>query len=204
MTFESWVNFTFGLAGPRNLFTPDEVPGMQFPFPAAELLEHCSRFFVEAKKIIRNVPRQNVVQAFKVFPSIDGYLGILALPSLPLSSRKHLAELHFPFLRDVFFSEDFDGTGFMWYERLVGAQYDGGPSVQSDAQICEALLSAAEKLIAIASEPCQLIALHSINEICPCLQIEPGVIVQRLLLSSTLSSPKVRAYALDVSTGNAP
>lgn len=93
----------------------------------------------------------------------------------------------------------------MWWERLIGASWNDGPTVQADVEICDYLLLVLQRILTSGSLSCTLSALHGLNEIGPSCSnpTESTRIIRTFLQSRATLSPRVRAYALDVISGNA-
>ena len=193
MTFEDWINITF--CPIDNKFYIGSVD---------ELYDHCLHFMDDPLPVIRRFSRSMLVRVFTVFPSIDGYLGILASNEISFDKRKLLANAHAPFYRKVFYEDDYEGSGFMWWEWLAGASFNNGPDVSSDSCICDVILLSIRDILSFDSAICQLCALHGVNEIGPFGSKPYDVLVRQIIDRDMLLTNYIKKYADMVISGGAP
>jgi len=197
--YTEWVEFTFGLKGPPSLLSHADYPGAP-----TEILAHCLEFFRAAPPVMANVPRQLAVNAFEIIPSNGGYLGILALPGLPIHLRLELVAAHFDLFRDVFAADiAFGPASFMWWEWLMAADYHYGPQVHDDLEVCLSLLQTIGRILTLPSAICQRSALHGVNEIAPYINVDPRALVAEFLRSGMPADDEIRQYASQVANGGA-
>lgn len=198
MQYENWIDFTFGIDAQSSLLRLDDYPGTP-----RELAIHCTRLFRNSRQVLSEVSAESASAAFSLIPGIDGYLGVLARPDVPLANRMELCDAHFELFSDAFSINDYDGAAFMWWERLRGAEYGDGPPVESDEVICNRLIKVLERILTIKSERCQRSALHGIHEIGPFGTCDATEIVKVFLEQHTDISAFVKQYATDVINGDA-
>ena len=200
MDYDQWVVFTFNLSpGSGSLFYE------RYPGGADEAFHHCLKFFQSPRRIVDRIPRASLVEAFHRIPSIDGYLGLLSYPELELTKRQELLHSQFNFFSQIFSNDDFNHTSFLWWEHLVGASWNGGPSVHDDHFICEQLLDLLERILYIESPICSHSALHGINEIGPFgPPRHDSAILRRFLASDLAQDETLRKYAMQIQAGQAP
>jgi hypothetical protein len=199
MNYSEWIEFTFGSDGRHpQIFRaiPDDS--------AREQLQHCLTFFSSPLDVLKGVEQEVTRRVLEIFPGIDGYGGLLATCKLPHSERAQFARAHIGFFRQVFFEDDFDGAGFLWWERLVGAAWQDDPRVMDDRRICDEVMVAIEEILFLGSKVCARSALHGVVEIGPFAT--PGrseVVLDHFFQSSLTSDPGLLAYAQEVASGNA-
>ena len=199
-SFTDWVEFTFGIGR-----YPRPLAGA-YPGSAQNALEHCVRFFENSSEVLSEIPPQNATVALEDMPSIDGYGGLLSWTDLSLADRFTLADSQYELFRNTFSKDPFGSAAFLWWERLIGAEWNDGPTVQQDKVICDRIVQVLTRILDLDAETCVKSALHGLNEFVPNSN-NPDilrVLVERFVASRPTMSTELRSYALKVALGEAP
>lgn len=201
ISFDQWVQFTFGIGNYLRPFEGD------YPGTPRDALDHCIRFFQNSREVLAHVPRAAAISALQDFPSIDGCGGLMSLPTLPEFDRFRLADRQVELFRDTFSADPFGDAAFLWWERLIGASWEDGPAVRSDRQVCDRIVGVLFEILRLESEECIRSALHGLSDFGPNSSLPPTRLRERIasaVLSRPGLSPQLRTYAQDVIDGNAP
>lgn len=93
----------------------------------------------------------------------------------------------------------------MWWELLIGARWNDGPSVQEDQQIRRHMFCVIRRILTLESDECIRSGLHGLNEFTCDDESEEEMreIIAWLLKSRPLSADLAR-YAQRVADGQAP
>jgi len=199
LSYDQWLDYTFGLSSGE--------PCASGPYPGTpdDAFEHCGRFLRASREPLRAIPRAKAVVGLKAIPSIDGYGGLLSWPGFAYGKRTVLADAQVALFSDSFKDDGFDGSAFMWWEYLIGAEWDDGPAVRMDTTMCDYLIGVIEQIFKIGGRECQMSALHGANEVGPATTTgDVPAIVARLTALAPPASGEVALYAETVAEGNAP
>jgi len=202
VSYSEWIDFTFGLSGQT---TPSLIRGDQIKGTAEEISEYCTRFLKTSPEVLRNIPHDNAKAALWELPGINGYLGLLSYDQLSFATRQALAEIQFNLFRDSFQIDDFDGAVFMWWEHLLGAEWQDSKPVGDDQQICEIIVSTLERIVSLPSEVCQRSGLHGLKEFSH--TVEPGrtdSVFRHFRASALAVNGEVEKYATAAAEGDVP
>jgi len=200
ISYSEWVQFTF--YGPE---TAEPGPPQWYPGSAPDAAAHLMTFFAMSKETLALLPREVACAGLRLIPSIDGYGGLLSWPELSYETRIAIADAHFPLFRDTFSADGYDGAAFMWWEWLIGARWNDGPSVQEDQRIRRHMFAVIRHILTLESDECIRSGVHGLNEF-NCYdesEEEMREIIAGLLKSRPLSAELVR-YAHRVADGQAP
>ena len=61
--------------------------------------------------------------------------------------RIELAQSHLALFQKAFLNDDFDGACFMWWEYLIGAEWQDGPPVSRDRTISDELICVNRRIL---------------------------------------------------------
>src|SRR5689334_6121559 len=98
MSYDEWLTFTFDLDPRKRSLAFGTYPGS-----ASETLGHCITFFQSPRFVLERFPREFLCEAFRLIPSIDGYLRLLALPEISLQQRFQLVDAPLPLFANLSF-----------------------------------------------------------------------------------------------------
>lgn len=201
ITYDKWVRFTF--YGPE---TAEPGPPSCYPGSASDAATHLMTFFATSKETLSSLPRAVARAGLQCIPSIDGYGGLLSLPELSYEIRIAIADAQFSLFRDTFSADGCDGAAFMWWERLIGARWNDGPSVQEDQRIRMHMFGVIRRILTLESDECVRSGLHGLNEFNCDDESEEQMrkIVTDLLTSKRTLSAELVKYAALVVLGQVP
>lgn len=209
LSYGEWLEFTFGQQSPYgSMLTLSDYPGKP-----RELLLHCIRFFHEGFPASFKVSLTHLKRALLVLPSIDGYLGILAMPSLDTIERQCLCTAHVPLFKGVLNVPELSDEAFMWWESLRGAEYVRAatpevrpPLVRDDVVICNTFRDVLTELLYCDSEILQRSALHGFNELYDVdgSDIQASRVIADFVASGHAQNSGIIEYARCVLSGMAP
>jgi len=200
LSFDQWLEFIIALSAPGS-----HVGIWQFPGNAGDALNHSIHFCLNPHSVLAKLATKSAQRLFDIFPRIDGFGGLLSFEELPLNERLRFADSHVTLFKKVFASGDWSEESFMWWERLIGAQWDDGTVVQRDRQLCDHMLVVFEQILEIPSESCQRSALHGLHEFgLNTTDPERALkIVSEAIALGCAWSDEIRSYAESVLNGTA-
>lgn len=208
-SYDDWLRFTFEQPATGDKVYEYSIGDRQswwdsdLVAAAPILLAHCTRLFRSPAFLLERYDRKRLSQVLWALPGIDGYLGILNFDPVPWPARAECIASFYDLYRDLFAKDRLDGAGFMWWEHLIGANWQGSPPVMKNPALCILVYEVLERILTLPEEWCQYSALHGISEFLDDSRSgRAQQIVQPYLARTPNLAPDLRTYALDAQFGN--
>jgi hypothetical protein len=199
--FERWLKMVFRPDDTRRELYPWIEPGTP-----QELVACCLHLFADPWRHLKAFDRSAIHDGLNFIVGIDGgYLALSVHAVVPKEARKELIGSQFSLFTKFFAFDPFDDVAFMWWERLIGAEWHGPPSIQDDPEVCDWILDVILDLLEVPVEHIQVSALHGVNEFGANRSLSFCTrLAEEFLQSGKAVSQKVVDYALAVARGEAP
>lgn len=158
--YGSWIDALFQLPA----ISMSQTCSLEKLFTAEQTAEYALHFMRSPLAPLKSISRDDAIAGLHNFPSTDGCLGLISYEPLRVELRVALARTQYEIFRTLFFFDDYDGAGFMWWERLLGASWLDYRKVRHDEYACSIIMETVLRIGKLKSPICIKSALHGIHE----------------------------------------